>query len=150
MKKAGKEKWLHNRGYLAELTYERPTKNFTAPSFSSHVYPQYYHRRGFSMKYFHEHCKLRFLSLEVLASRRDVAIRKIRTCLKRHYYCVVVNKAKEYKIIEQHERSKYFSSVSMAKATHFFPLTILPAIMTSFAQHFFFKGDNQDIVTKHD
>lgn len=38
MKKPGKEKWLHNRGYLAELTYERPTKNFTAPSFSLRMF----------------------------------------------------------------------------------------------------------------
>lgn len=32
---------------------------------SSHVYPQYYHRRGFSMKYSRERCKLRFLPLEM-------------------------------------------------------------------------------------
>lgn len=104
----GKEKWLRNRGYLAELTYERATKNFTAPSFSSHVYPQYYHLVVVLVWN---------IPMNIVNS---VAIRKIRTRLKRHYYCVVANKAREYKIIEQHKRSKYFSSVS-AKATHFFP-----------------------------
>lgn len=94
-----------HRGYLAELTYERSTKNFTAPSFPSHVYPWRYFVAGFSIKYFYEDRKL----FSGSKHKRLVFVRKIQIwCLKRYHYNVIVNKAKECKIIERHERFEYF------------------------------------------
>jgi hypothetical protein len=114
MEKPGKEKWLHNRGYLAKLTYGRPTKNFTAPSFPSYVYPwRYLVVGGFSIKYFCEDRKL-FSRSKRQASCLRTMIRKIRACLKRHYYGVVVNKERvreeqrDIKLLNSIERSEYF------------------------------------------
>jgi len=59
------------------------------------------------VKYFCEDRKLFSRSKRAQTSCLCMVIRKIRACLKRYHYGVVMNKAKEYKNIG-HERAEYF------------------------------------------
>lgn len=144
MEKPGKKKWLHNRGYLAELTYERPTKNFTAPSFPPYVYPWRYLVGGF-IKYFCEDRKLfcgsKHVCVFVWPLQEIFEFVPQTTPLRCH------REQKQRNIKLSNASNISWKNVSIAKATYLFPSAVIRPTTISFTHRFFTKGNNWDIVT---